>query len=155
MFTASLQGFVYAQENPAGIEFERVNPDKTTRYKLKRLSEKITLTRLNLMKSKNIGNFYLDLVEKRGKELIYINQTEKLAYLESTTSRYITYVGLFTETYDNNKEGIDVNRANRILSQQKELFMKEKEKYEYGSSQWLLVQQAIETADVLQSKIKS
>jgi len=156
MFSVSLMltsGFVvepdiaYAENN---TQYQSVNPDNTMRYWFKRFGEKLKLARLGIFSKNKIGDYTVELLEKREKELLYIAENKKLGHLETTSSRYITTVGQITELLE--LEKVTEDSLINQLDGYKEGLSKTRDLFAANSAQWLLLQQSLDSTNVLLSK---
>ncbi len=135
----------YAQDS--SVVYESVNPDQPFKYRLKRLGEKITMVRLNVFSKESIGEFTAKLVSRREREILYIVEKDKIDLLETTTSRYISLIGTIKEMLEIGSIKKEVVTEN-IINHSDELALA-RDHYPANSAQWLLVQQAKDSVDVL------
>ena len=152
MFWLSILYFspALAQENDSSpIILEQVNPDYAFQYKLKRLGEKFRNITTNLFNKSKAGDLMLELTQKRAKELLYIADKQKIEHLETATSRYITYTGLLSEASINGFNKVEIiNAMEKYVSPLTRL----RDKNPAQSAEWLLLQQALDSTNVLISK---
>lgn len=146
----SFTSLVYATEETT--EYSGITPDKPFRYSLKRAGEKVTTIFLSLFNKKGLGNFEVDLLVNRAKELFYIAENKDLTLMETTVSRYITQTGLVIEQF----EAKSIS-SEKILSETKEWqvkFEKYRDNFPSQSAMWLLLQQAADSTKGLESQIQ-
>lgn len=126
-------------------------PNQTFSYTIKRLREKISLTWLGFFNQKGLGSYNAYLARERGNELIYISEHEKDQYLETSVSRYITQLGLLGEQYD--AENVNTETISTALEGFDAKFQELRDTFPSQTAQWLLMQQSVDTTQVLLSKV--
>jgi len=135
----------YAQE-ASTITYEKTNPDSQFRYKIKRLGEKITLFRLNLLNKSGVVEFRIELLERRVNEVVYLTDNKEVHYLETSTSRYTTEVGLLFEELGNSPNSTDMLK--NTLAKHIKIFEVARDKFPAQTSNWILLQQLVDVANV-------
>lgn len=133
-----------------GFTYEKVNPNDSIKYQFKRLIEKLEGTRVNVFDQKNQVKFLTTLSNRRFAELKYVVDREQLKFLEQSSSRYITQLGIISAILDKNKADSSFVKLN--LENQFKAFDEIKDVFPAQSAQWLLVQQARDTANSVLSK---
>ena len=129
-----------------------VTPNQTVAFTIKRFREKISLTWLGFFNQKGLGSYSVQLVKERADELVYIAEHDKAQYLETAVSRFITQTGLLSEQFDaKNVEAPDITN---LLQGYPEKFSKLRDAYPSQTAQWLLMQQVVDTTQVLASKVQ-
>lgn len=87
---------VYSQEKISDlVVFEKVNPDNTRTYKLKRLKEKVIL--MLQLDSKKKANYMANLLDKRLAELAYTVDKKDIANIETVSQRYEASAGVLSK----------------------------------------------------------
>lgn len=132
------------------IFYEKINPDSTIRYSLKRIIEKVEGVKVDIFDRNQKNRFMVKLSNRRLLELKYIIENNKLFYLEKSSSRYITQLGLISEELDKNKIDADFIKSN--LETHTKVLESLKDKFPSQTAQWLLVQQARDTSKSILSK---
>ena len=137
-----------AQEQTPAIDIGRelINPGSVL-FPIKRLSEKTQLLVFSKIGPSKENPFILKLLRRRFRELYYVFESNDLENFEKVAIRYNTTIGLIIDkNIDLSPENTDKYDAYfQILSRMKDT-------YEYGSSYWLLTQQAIELTQQMLSK---
>jgi len=142
---------VSAQEKGGNgqIILEVINPDSAFQYRLKRLGEKFRTITTNIFNKSKTGELMLELTQKRAKELLYIVDKQKTEHLEITTSRFITYTGLLTNEL---KEGVNKEEVANKMKVYIAPLTKLRDNFPAQTAQWLFLQQAIDSTNVLLSQ---
>lgn len=139
------------EEQDSSKSISVVASDQPIRFGIKRISEKIRGFWIQSTNPSGIGDFRIELAKERSLELFYILEREELeAHMETSVSRYITYMGILTEQLDlNNVEGKSVVEefGNQVKSLESQ-----RDRFPAQSAQWLMMQQCIDTVNVLLSK---
>lgn len=125
-----------AQNQQNNITYERINPDNFL-YNAKRLVEKIELNVIYQGDSKK--KFMTKLLDKRFKELVYINGKDKKDFIEPTTSRYNSTIGVILAE-PNKDSDLKANAAKYL-----QVLPTLRDKYAANSAYWLLIQQTIDS----------
>lgn len=133
------------------IKFENINPDRDILYKIKRVKEKLSEIVTKQFNKSNIGNYYLDASGKRLAEYAYIIRENKMGQIETSSSRYVSFIGMLSE----NTNSLNIDKAKNKLSSHVEILQELSYKYNYDTAEWMFVQQALESAKVLLSNISS
>jgi hypothetical protein len=134
------------------ITYERVNPNQTFQFTIKRATEKFQMIFLTFFNKKGIGPYTAKLVSRRAAELVYIVENKKSVYLETSVSRFITYVGFLSEYLDSGN--VSKEQVLEAIGNNKEEFERLRDMYPSQTFSWILLQQAADTADVLSSKAR-
>lgn len=127
----------YSQEQGIDIQYEKVNPDNSSKYLGKRLKEKIILFFNFSHRSK--ANYYQDLLGKRLAELKYIVDKKDLAHIEKTSQRYEATAGMLTERIID--EGLTDQKESSISLFKKHMKIIDniKNTFEYGTAEYRFV----------------
>jgi len=125
---------------------ELINPGSAL-YPIKRFSEKGLLLVFSKVDPSKENPFIIKLLGRRFREFYYVFETNDLENFEKVAIRYNTTIGLIIDkninlgTENTGKYDVYLQILSRI-----------KDTYEYGSSYWLLTQQAIELTQQMLSK---
>ncbi len=141
---------IYAQTN-YNSQYEKVNPDNETKYKLKRFGEKVNIIILNLFNKQEVGKYELKLLRRRAFELVYVSDNKQISLIETTVSRYITQTGFVKEQFEAKK--IDAGEIQEVLSGLHNKFEELRDNNPAQSANWLLLQQAADSTEVLENEI--
>jgi len=133
------------------ILMETVNPDSTLQYKLKRLGEKVNQFIVSSFKQQEKVPYLIKLTDRRLAELYYVIENSKGSYLETSSSRYVTYIGYLVEEVSKNK-GV-APQIKKAIEVHPNVLTKLRNKYPSGTAEWRFVQQALESAQVLLTKV--
>ena len=145
----STYSFSYAQTT--NIQYEKINPDNRLLFKIKRLSEKIEGTIIfNLIKGKKVS-YLTKLTNRRLAEFTYVVEKSKRSHLENASSRYITYIGLLSEELVTNANEKDTVINN--LNDHPKVLIYLRDEFPAQTAEWRFVQQAVESTEVLLSKL--
>jgi hypothetical protein len=139
----------YANNDSFNLPEEKINPGSTL-YPLKRLSEKIQ-SKLIFSKVRNV-NFQGDLVERRLLELNFIVKNKYLSSLEYSSQRFSAQAGVFIDGLDS-LENKDSGTTLQRFSNYEDILNNLRDQFPANSSQWLLLQQNIDTLNILSEKI--
>ena len=143
--------FNIALANDLKVTYESVNPNSETKYKLKRLSEKLQGTYIKIFKKNQVISHSAKLANRRFVELVYVVEKDEVNYLETATSRYMTHIGLLKEKIESNdQQHLDI-KDNFI--NQPEVLSWLRDKHPSQTAEWLFLQQAVDTANVLISDL--
>lgn len=143
---------VAAQSDNQNVTVSSITtPNQTLSFTIKRFREKISLTWLGFFNKKGLGEYTAQLAKERGNELIYISEHEKDQYLETTVSRYITQIGLLSEQYD--AQNVSTETISAALEGFDTKFQELRDIFPSQTAQWLLMQQSVDTTQVLLSKV--
>jgi len=143
---------VFAQDDQGGGEsMSVVASDQPIRFALKRISEKIRGFWIQSTNPSGIGEFRIELAKERSLEMFYILERQELeAHMETSVSRYITYMGILTEQLD--QDGVEGKSVVEAFSGQVKSLESQRDRFPAQSAQWLMMQQCIDTVNVLLSK---
>lgn len=146
----SLQNLVLAQETKV-ISRQKINPDSPY-YDIKRLWEKIN-EQMRFSQESKIGYSQI-LAENRLSELSYVAQEKKLDYFETSSNRLSAQVGtvvnLAAKTASPRKKAEIVLQFTKYIN----VLEKLRDLYSANSSYWLLIQQNIDTLNILSEKLR-
>lgn len=142
----------YAQETQNETQSDSVvASDQPIRFGLKRIGEKIRGFWIQTTNPSAMGDFRIELAKERSKELFYILDRDELeAHMETSVSRYITYLGVLTELVD--QESTDGTKIVNEFTGQLKTLETIRDRYPAQTAQWLMLQQCIDTVNVLLSK---
>jgi hypothetical protein len=141
-----------AQDNLAkerGVQLETVNPDSFLRYNLKRLPEKIKLFSLSFFRKDQKVPYLIELTNKRLAEFSYVINNSKMSYLENSSSRYVTFIGLLSNEIS--KNGGYASQIKGGLESHLPVLIRLRDNYPQDTAEWRFVQQAYESTQVLLS----
>ncbi len=141
--------YLFAQANNQ-IPYESVNPDSPIRYTIKRIFEKLEEKEIDIFSANQKVKFMAKLATRRLAEFKYVVDKDKLSYIETSSSRYITQLGLISEELDKNR--FDASYVASNLETHVKILEGIKDKFPAQSAQWLLVQQALDTSKSVFSK---
>lgn len=147
--------FVFADNSSQNISIkkEQITPDMETRYKFKRLIEKIEGLIADV-RGKNAKVSYLTkLTDIRLSELYYLAGENKDSYIETSSSRYITTLGQLSETINGDKSYND--QVKKTLEKHPQILSNLLQRYQTGSSNWLLIKQSLDTANSVLSSLNN
>ena len=146
---------VYKQVNANTdlTNYSGITPDKTIRYPLKRIKEKVSVIFLSLFNKKSLGSYQLKLLNDRTNELFYLAEHDKLPFIETAVSRYITQVGLVKDQLE--LDNVSGGKVTALLAGVYDKFEKLRDEFPAQSSMWLLYQQASDSTKVLVSDAQS
>lgn len=133
------------------IKFENINPDRDILYKIKRVKEKLSEIVTKQFNKSNLGNYYLDTSGMRLAEYAYIIRENKMGQIETSSSRYVSFIGMLSA----NTNSLDIDNAKNKLNSHIAILQELSTKYHYDTAEWRFVQQALESAKVLLSNISS
>lgn len=141
-----------AQDENAQPEVQTVVAgDQPIRFALKRMSEKTHMIWLQLVNKGQIGTFAAELADRRFKELQFILAREyNESYIETTVSRYITYLGLLGEKFDNKQVSAEI--IQKTITPHKELLPQFRDQFPSQTAQWIMLEQALDSVTVLHSR---
>ena len=99
------------------------------------------------------AGYWRKLVDRRLTELVAVVEENNLDMFEETTSRYSTYVGRYSDyilakNLDNQKE---ITR--KMFAKHLEILEPLRDKYEFESAWWLLLQHDINTIRIFSDKL--
>lgn len=139
----------YAQEIVFTPKAEKINPNSSL-FLFKRAFEKIR-GKIIFSQEKKI-NFEGKLLEKRLSELNYLVNNKKLTPLETASQRFSAQAGIYIDALNKNglsyKENVleDFKKYNILLS-------KLRDNFPANDAYWLLLQQNIDTLNILSDKL--
>ncbi len=146
----SFQSLVLAQETIA-ISRQGINPDSPY-YDIKRVWEKIN-EQVRFSQQSKIEYSQI-LAENRLSELSYIAEGKQLDYFETSSNRLSAQLGtvanLAVKTASSTKKAeivLQFTKYIRVLEKLRDL-------YSANSSYWLLIQQNIDTLNILSEKLR-
>ena len=149
VLSASFQP-LYATDAPVYV----VAADQPLKFSFKRIGEKAKGIWIALFNQNNAGPYAAELVTKRAEELSYIvNKEDSEAYLETTVSRYITYVGLLGGHLE--RKTVEKQTVINTLSSLPALLSEYRDYFPSQTAQWLMLQQTVDTTNVLLSQANS
>lgn len=127
------------------IKKESITPDMETRYKIKRGIEKIEGLIAKFQGKKAQVMYLSNLSNVRLSELYYLAGENKDSYIETASSRYISTLGQLLETINGDKTYNA--KIKNILQDQPKILTNLLQRYPAGTSNWLLVKQALDTSN--------
>ena len=141
---------LYADDSSLNLPEERFNPGSSV-YPFKRLSEKIQ-SKLIFSKVKNV-RYQGKLVERRLSEFNFIVKNKYLSSIEFSSQRFSAQAGVYIDGLAKleNEKGVDATFQN--FSKYIKLLEEMRDQFPANSSQWLLLQQNIDTLNILSKKI--
>jgi hypothetical protein len=135
------------------ITYEKINPNNETRYKLKRLAEKIEGVFVNIFGEEKKVDYLAKLSQRRLSELSYVINNEKRSFLETSSDRYNSTVGLLIEELNYYKADKD-NMVN-AFKDHANILAGLRDKFPSGTAEWRFVQQSVDTSNSLISRLSS
>lgn len=121
--------------------YESINPIDGFNYGVKRFKEKfILLTKFSKNKK---ADYYLKLIDIRLAELKYTIENKDMANFETTTQRYFTTVGQYTDFLKNKKVSYDKSFIEKRLSEHVPVLEKLRDNFEYSTAEYRFVQDDI------------
>lgn len=153
-FTFIKEFRVMADDNQnVSIKKESITPDMETRYKIKRGIEKIEGLFAKFQGKRAQVTYLSNLSNIRLSELYYLASENKDSYIETASSRYITTLGQLTETINGDKS-YD-GKVKNYLQDHSKILTNLLQRYPAGSSNWLLVKQALDTSNSTLSSLSN
>ncbi|MCS7092234.1 MAG: DUF5667 domain-containing protein [Patescibacteria group bacterium] len=138
---------VDAKKSEEPFVYEQINPDSRLLYKYKRLKEKLYTAYLAKFRKEKLSQNYIELINRRFRELKYVVDKDKIDLLETVTSRYNSQIGEVTNI--NTNQETNINALQAILEIQQEILPTLRDKYPANSAQWLLLQQTLDTINAI------
>lgn len=125
---------------------EKINPG-SFKYPLKRIWEKISV--VLTPSGKNKVKLYEKLFETRLSELNYVTENKKLGEIEKASQRFSFYAGVLAQEAgrsDNPGKKLQLSEKFKVYGN---MLAGTRDKFEFESSYWLLIQQNIDTLTIL------
>lgn len=146
LFLGPLVATTFAEDSPASqstedikLEYEKVNPDNTFPYAIKRIREKISLKFFSFSKNKK-ADYLESLSATRLAELKYVVDKKNMADFEVATKRYYTAAGDYSNFITKNNLGDKKEEAKRFLSSNIPLLKKLRDSFDYRTAEWRFMQ---------------
>lgn len=128
-------------------EYESINPNLLV-YPLKKFGEKIIL--MFIFREDDKKQYFVQLLDTRFREVIYIINLQKTGFLAETVSYYNAFLKNINTKYSNDL-GDNLKFRNQIRRYVNILEVL-RDKYPANSSYWLNIQQAIDSTRLLLQK---
>ena len=128
---------------------QKINPDSRFYFGLKRVLEKIELSYIDNFDKEKRSEFLASLANRRLSELQYIVSTNPSEYIEKSSSRYLTTMGLLKDSINSPDKA---RKVEKMLEQHPAILTKTRDKFPFGSGR-LFIQQCLDTANSLLSTI--
>jgi len=142
---------VLAENSNLDLKQENINPGNTL-FTLKRLTEKIH-EKVLFSQEKKV-TLYERLTVKRLSELNYLVQNKNLTPIEQASQRLSAQAGVFVDGLANLEDSERNQKTLESFSIYKVKLGELRDNYPANSSYWLLLQQNIDTFEILSQKIK-
>lgn len=122
-------------------------------YPVKRLWEKGVS---HLLFSKNSKVSYnKELLKERLSELKYVLEKKEISEIQKSSERFAYQVGIYSEKLSDLNDKNKINKALEEFKSYSKSLVVLRDLYEANSSYWLLVQQDIDTLNIISDKIKN
>ena len=141
---------IHAQEPDLNLNPERINPGSSL-FVVKRLTEKIQGIIISSQEKK--VTFHDNLVRKRLSELNYLVENKKITPIEQASYRLSAQAGVFTDELLKLNKKEDNEKTLKWFSLYKTKLGQLRDNFPANSSNWLLLQQNIDTFQILSEKI--
>lgn len=141
---------VFAQDETFKPDKQSIYPGSML-YPFKRLAEKVQVT-LTIPKSSKI-ELHQSLLRKRISELSYLVENKNINPIERSSQRFSYQAGVLIETLEKDEDSKDKKGILKDFESYKPLLSKLRDYFEANSSNWLLLQQNIDTLDILSKKV--
>ena len=142
---------VYADEiEDLKLEKQLVNPDSFY-YPAKRYIE--NLQNMFMFSKDSKVNLHKNLLKKRASELKYIVEDRVLSELERGSQRFAYQAGILVEEAEKDYTEQGKKEIKDQFSKYKKLLDQLRDNFKANSSFWMLIQQDIDTLDILSEKI--
>lgn len=98
--------------------------------------------------------YWRKLVDKRLAEMKLVVEQDRLDIFEQTSSRYSTYLGRYSNYIVSKNLTSQKKIAEQMFNKHTEILKPLRDKYEYDSGWWLMLQQNIDTIDILKKIVE-
>lgn len=153
-----LTGNIYASDTQISesadvskVDYQKVNPDNTFSYSIKRLQEKIMLLILSLSSDAK-ANYYAGLTNKRLAELEYIIEKKDMGNFEVATKRYYTTLGDFYNFISKDKDTKSL--FDKRTSSHRQVLERLRDFYDGTTAEWRFIQDDINYLSIYSEKLK-
>ena len=150
---------VQAQDNASKsaqitINYEKVNPEHTFSYGVKRLKEKIHMSLLFFSK-KEQADYHNELVKTRLSELKYSVDKNEMGSFELANNRYFTTVGNYTNFLLANNLPDQKKQFIKDLSNYILVLEKMQQNYDYETAQWRFIKHDIDYTQIYIDQLRT
>lgn len=134
------------------VASEKVTPDMSFQYNIKRLKEKVTLKLYSFSPVKKSA-YYKKLLRRRLSELKYIVDNDNTAYIQTASQRYSATAGQYTDYINKKNLNSEGKEARELFSSQIPILEKLRDTYEGTRAQWRFLQYDIDYLNTYSSTL--
>src|SRR3989344_2054671 len=146
-----LPAYILADSSELNLNKEKINPGSSL-YVIKRLTEKIQGT-IIFSQERKVA-FHDNLVRKRLSELNYLVENKKVTPIEQASYRLSAQAGVSTDELLKLNKKEENEKILKWFSLYKTKLSELRDNYPANSSNWLLLQQNIDTLNLLTEKLR-